>query len=42
MLFQHNRDAIILVLDECSAAMHAILVLDDCSAAMHAILVLDE
>jgi len=42
MLFQHNRNAIILVLDNCSAAMHAALVPDDCSAATHAILVLDD
>ena len=31
----------ILVLDDCSTAIHAILVLDGCSAAMHGILVLD-
>ena len=42
MLFQHNRDAIILVLRNCLAAMHAISVLDDCSATMHAALVLDD
>ena len=46
MLFQHNRDAVILVRDNCLAAclaaMHAALVPDECSAAVHAILAPDD